>query len=71
MERQDLFDALTMRFSDVAARRDVLRTLGTLVLAMVVFGAFPWRVRADEIEAGEPARQGLQAAGPEVQGWRR
>ena len=28
MDKQDLFDALTIRFSDVRARRDVLRLLG-------------------------------------------
>jgi hypothetical protein len=45
MERQDLFDALTIRLSDVTARRDVLRWLGKFMVAVVVFGAVPWRVR--------------------------
>jgi hypothetical protein len=46
MDPQDLFDALTMRLSDVTARRDVLRLLGRFVLALVVFQVVPWRASA-------------------------
>jgi hypothetical protein len=53
MEKQDLFDALTIRFSEVRARRDVLRTVAKLGLAMVVFGAWPWRVQAQGAVDGE------------------
>ena len=38
MDKQELFDALTVRFSDVTDRRQVLGRLARLVLAMVVFG---------------------------------
>ena len=48
MDKQDLFDALTIRFSEITARREVLRTLGRMLLAMLVFGAFPWRVQAQD-----------------------
>ena len=51
MDRQELFDTLTVRVSDAASRQDVLRLLGQLALAMVVFGVFPWRVSGQE--AGE------------------
>ena len=53
MDRQDLFDALTIRFSDITERRAVLRTLGKLVLAMLVFGVFPWRVTQQGISASQ------------------
>jgi hypothetical protein len=46
MDRQDLFDALSVRFSDVTSRQEVLRLLWRLGLAMLVFGVFPWRVMA-------------------------
>ena len=36
-------------------------------LAMLVFGVFPWRVRAQDVDRREPAGQGLPAAGAEVQ----
>ncbi|MGH2613890.1 MAG: hypothetical protein ACRDJC_01520 [Thermomicrobiales bacterium] len=54
MDKQELFDALTIRFSDARPRRDVLRLLGKLALAMLVFGVFPWRVRAQGV-GGESA----------------
>jgi hypothetical protein len=54
MDRQELFDVFTIRFSDVRRRRDVLKLLGRLALAMVVFGVFPWRVVAQEV-GGESA----------------
>jgi hypothetical protein len=49
MDRQELFDILTVRFSDVRARRDVLKLLVRLGMAMVVFGVFPWRVSGQEV----------------------
>jgi hypothetical protein len=46
MEQQALFDALTIAWSDrLRHRRAVLRLLGQFVVAVVVFGAFPWRVQ--------------------------
>jgi hypothetical protein len=53
MDRQDLFDALTIRVSDVTERRTVLRTLGKLVLALLVFGVYPWRVSQQASEASK------------------
>jgi hypothetical protein len=49
MDKQDLFDVLTIRFSGIQPRRDVLALLGKLVLAMAVFGVWPWRVRAQGV----------------------
>ena len=68
MERQDLFDALTIRFSDVAARRQVLRTLGKLALAMVVFGAFPWRALAGEVGTESQLVKGCKLPGQKCSG---
>lgn len=46
MDRQTLFDTLTIRLSDRNAdRRQVLGTLGRLAVALVVFGVYPWRVQ--------------------------
>jgi hypothetical protein len=50
MNKQDLFDALTMRFSEVRQRREVLRLLGQLGLAMLVFGVMPWKVQAQAVD---------------------
>ena len=63
MDRQDLFDALTMRFSDVTDRRDVLRLLGKLALAMFVFGVFPWRVVAQDLTSESALVKGCRLPG--------
>lgn len=64
MDKQELFDALTVRFSDVVAdRRNVLRTLGKLALAMLVFGVFPWRVRAEEVSTESQLVKGCKLPG--------
>jgi hypothetical protein len=64
MDKQDLFDALTVRFSDAMAdRRAVLRTLGRLALAMVVFGVFPWRVSAQEVGTESQLVKGCRLPG--------
>ena len=63
MDRQDLFDSLTIRVSDVMARRDVLRTLGKLALAMVVFGIFPWRVMAQDVTPESQLVKGCKLPG--------
>jgi hypothetical protein len=49
MDKQDLFDALTIRFSEVRERREVLRLAGQLVLALLVFGVWPWHARAQDV----------------------
>ena len=46
MDKQALFDVLTIRLSDMTERRQVLRLLGRFVLALIVFQVAPWRVRA-------------------------
>lgn len=64
MDKQELFDTLTVRFSDVMTdRRAVLRTLGKLVLAMLVFGVFPWRVRAQEVGTESALVKGCKLPG--------
>jgi hypothetical protein len=68
MDRQDLFDALTIRFSDVTARRAVLRTLGKLALAMLVFGVFPWRVRAQAVTPESQLVKGCKLPGQKCSG---
>src|SRR5690242_9148812 len=68
MDRQDLFDALTIRFSDLVARRDVLRTLGTLALAMLVFGVVPWRVMAQDLTPDSQLAKGCKLPGQKCTG---
>jgi hypothetical protein len=68
MDRQDLFDTLTVRVSDIIARRAVLRTLGTLALAMIVFGAFPWRVRAQDVTPASNLVKGCKLPGQKCSG---
>jgi hypothetical protein len=68
MDRQDLFDTLTIRFTDVAARRDVLRILGKFVLAMIVFGAYPWRVRAQDVSPESALVKGCRLQGQKCSG---
>jgi hypothetical protein len=68
LDRQDLFDVLTVRLSDVTERRLVLRTLGKLVLAMLVFGIFPWRVTAQDIGSESQLVKGCKLPGQKCQG---
>jgi hypothetical protein len=68
LDRQELFDVLTVRFSDVTARRDVLRLLGRFALAMLVFGVYPWRVRAQEVTPDSQLVKGCKLPGQKCQG---
>jgi hypothetical protein len=68
MDRQDLFDTLTIRFSDLSHRREVLRMLGTLALAMLVFGAFPWRVQAQAVHDESQLVKGCKLPGQKCSG---
>lgn len=68
MDKQDLFDALTVRFSDVTERRDVLRLLGRLALAMAVFGIFPWRVAAQDVTGESALVKGCRLPGQKCSG---
>jgi hypothetical protein len=64
MDRQELFDALTMQWSaGIRERRQVVRTLGRFALAMVVFGAFPWRVVAQEVSPESNLVKGCKLPG--------
>ena len=68
MEKQDLFDALTIRFSEVTARREVLRLLGKLALAMLVFGVWPWRVQAADVNSDSLLVKGCRLPGQKCTG---
>ena len=68
MDRQELFDALTIRFSDLLDRRDVLRTLGKLALAMLVFGVYPWRVKAQDVHDESQLVKGCKLPGQKCSG---
>lgn len=68
MDKQDLFDALTIRFSEVRARRDVLQLLAKLGLAMLIFGAVPWRVQAQDLTADSLLVKGCRLPGQKCTG---
>ena len=54
MDRQSLFDVLTIRLSEVTARRDVLRTVGQFALALLVFGISPGQLRSARAQGVTP-----------------
>jgi hypothetical protein len=68
MDRQDLFDALTIRLADRVERRQALGTLGKLALALLVFGVFPWRVRAQELVPESKLVKGCRLPGQKCSG---
>ena len=68
MDKQDLFDALTIRFSEVSARRDALRLAGKLAMAMLVFGALPWRVQAQDVASDSLLVKGCRLPGQKCTG---
>ena len=49
IDRQDLFDTLTVRLAEPQPRADVLRLLGKAALAIVVLGAWPRSGLAQEV----------------------
>ena len=57
MDRQSLFDVLTIRLSEVTARRDVLRTVGQFALALLVFGISPGQLRSARAQGVTPQSQ--------------
>lgn len=71
MERQELFDVLTVRFSDVQHRRGVLALLGKMALAMAVFGVFPWRVMAQDVDSESQLVKGCRLPGQKCSGKKR
>ena len=68
MDKQDLFDALTIRFSEITARREVLRLAGRFVLALVVFGAWPWRAQAADVSSDSLLVKGCRLPGQKCSG---
>ena len=67
MDRQDLFDTLTLRLADGVARRHVLAWLGRFVLALVVFGIAPWR-RGEQEAAASQLVKGCKLPGQKCSG---
>ena len=49
VDRQDLFDALTMQLAQPLPRTKVLKLMGKAAVAMVVFQAWPRRAGAQEV----------------------
>ena len=49
IDRQDLFDTLTVKLAEPQPRGDVLRLMGKAALAMVVLGAWPRSGLAQEV----------------------
>ena len=68
MDRQELFDALTVRLADGVARRQVLRLLGRCALAVLVFGAWPWRARAQDVSPASQLVKGCKLPGQKCTG---
>lgn len=68
MDRQELFDALTIRLSDVTERRQVVGWLGTFIAAAFVFGVVPWRVRAQDTSTDSQLVKGCKLPGQKCSG---
>ena len=69
LDKQDLFDTLSIRLGAVTDRRDVLRLLGKTAVAMVVLGAWPWRrVDAQELWAESQLVPGCKIPGQKCSG---
>jgi hypothetical protein len=73
MDRQVLFDTLTLRLADAVPRRQVLLTLGRFVLALLVFGIvpgglLPWRVRAGAVTPQSQLVKGCKLPGQQCSG---
>ena len=68
MNKQDLFDALTVRFSDNMSRGDALRWVGKLVLALIVFQTFPKRAFAQDVETESSLVKGCKLPGQKCSG---
>ena len=68
MDKQDLFDALTVRFSDQMRRGEALRWLGKLALALFVFQAFPRRAAAQDVGSESQLVKGCKLPGQKCKG---
>lgn len=67
MDRQDLFDSLTIDFSVAGSRRAALTAAARLALALAVFGAVPWRAAAG-VEPQSSLVKGCKLPGQKCQG---
>lgn len=63
MDRQILFDALSVRLGATPSRREALVWLGRFVLALAVFGIAPWGVRGQEVSEESALVKGCRLPG--------
>jgi len=63
MDRQDLFDALTVRLAEGTRRQDAVRLLGKLGVALALAGAAPGRVVAGEVGTESAVVKGCRLPG--------
>ncbi len=63
LDKQLLFDALTVGLSTRRSRADVVRWLGRFALAMIVFGVFPWRVSGQMVDSESALVKGCKLPG--------
>lgn len=68
LDKQILFDALTVGLAERHSRQDVLRWLGRFVLAMAVFGIAPWRVSGQQLDAESALVKGCRLPGQKCKG---
>lgn len=68
MDRQVLFDALTVGLSETPSRREALRWLGRFGLALVVFGIAPWGVRGQAVSDESALVKGCRLPGQKCKG---
>ncbi len=66
VDKQDLFDTLTIRLGQVADRREVVRLGLKLGLALLVFGVAPWSWR--RVGAQEPGAESQLVPGCKIPG---
>lgn len=68
MDKQLLFDALTVGLAERHSRQDVLRWLGRFALAMLIFGVVPWRVSGQSVDPESALVKGCKLPGQKCKG---
>jgi hypothetical protein len=68
IERQQLFDALTVRLGEPTRRGEVVRWLGRFVLALAVFGIAPWAARGQGVSLESALVKGCKLPGQKCKG---
>jgi hypothetical protein len=63
MDRQTLFDSLTVGLAEPRSRGEALRWLGRVVVALAVFGIAPWSGRAQEVGSESQLVKGCRLPG--------